>query len=297
MEESSENEKFSKSEKPGDEIHYHYHMDRPGYPGSEPTHPVQERKPGEVHYHYYYEPPRIPKRKSSKPTIAGALMIMHAIVTFVAIGILIPLALVVGNMGEGFEFFGMGDNADITGTVIFNDGTPAANVTISIEGEPLSTLTNENGEYFLYNVPTGNQEIRVEKEGYNTIIYKAFINPSDSNQENGNDRKKENEFNFTITPGDQIIERGSHPPLELIGIVMLICAGLSIILAIISLVGGIYAIRRERYKIAIVGAIVGVITLGLLSLIALFILILAKDEFKEKKDIPEQVTLRGGEVQ
>lgn len=288
MEESSEKEKISEPKQSGDEIHYHYHMDREGHPGKEPTHAVQERKPGEVHYHYYYEPPRVPKRISSKPTIAGALLIIHAIVSFVAVGVLIPLALVFGGMGEGFEFFGMDDKADITGTVVFNDGTPATNVTISIEGEPLSTQTNENGEYFLFNVPTGNQKIRVEKDGYNTIIYKAFINPSDSRQEGGDDRKRENEFNFTLTPGDQTIERGSHPPLELIGIVTFICAGLVVILAIISLIGGIYAIKRERYKMAIVGAIAGIVSLGLLALIALFILILSKDEFKKPEMMPDQ---------
>ena len=280
LKKEAKNDKSPEPEQPVEEIHHHYYMDGKGRPSAVSGTEVEQEQPGEVHYHHYYEPPKVRKHKSSKPAIAGALLIIHAIVALILAGVLFTGGWFIGNMGDGVEWFGVDDRADITGMVSSEDGAPAVNVTISIVGEPLSARTNEDGIYILYNVPTGNQKIKVEKEGYNTIIYKTFINPSESRRDN--DQK--NEYNFTLTTGDQTIERGSYPPLELIRNIVFICGTLLVIFAIITLIGGYYAIKRENYKIAIIGAITGILSAGILAIIALFILLLARDEFKRRDD-------------
>ncbi|UCF09051.1 MAG: carboxypeptidase regulatory-like domain-containing protein [Thermoplasmata archaeon] len=261
---------------------------RQGYPY--PPYGGPQRPYYDVHYHYYYEPPKAKPGKSIKPTVAGALLIIHAITTFVLVGFLILAGLFVGNMGRGVFFFGIEDNTDVTGTIVYENGTPAEGVLVSVVGESRSTTTNEYGNYYLYNVPAGNQELRVEKEGYNTIIYKAFFDPTDSS----NNTDFQNEFDFTLTEGNQTLERGSHLPLELIMNLIYVCAVILVVFSIIALIGGIYAIQRKKYGIALLGSIVGVFSGGLFPLIALFILLLSKDEFKPKDETPPPATPPGG---
>jgi len=289
-----ENEKSPETGQPKEDIHYHYHMDesgpqrnKEGYPYKEQKEATPQKKPGEVHYHYYYEPPRMRKKKSSKPTIAGALLLIHAILAILLGTILVFAGSFVGELGGGIEFFGEDGKGDIIGTVTLLDGTPVENATISIVDEGLSTRTDSEGNYLLYSVPTGNQKIKVEKEGYNTIIHKTFIKSSDINNER--DRQDEdddfdNRYDFILTEGDEVIERGSYPPFGLIRNVLYICAILLIVLSIFTILGGISALMRKNYWLAILGSITGIITLGLFALIALFILILAKDEFRKTEN-------------
>ncbi len=275
------------------EIHYHYHMDEAGMPGG----PVPvEKKPGELHYHYYYEPPKLTKPRSAKPTIAGVLLLIHAIITIGIVVLLIGAGFFISDPGSGFLFFGGDDTGDVTGTVtLFSDGLPAENATVSILGTQLITQTNENGDYLIYNAPVGNQKIKVEKEGYNTIILKTYIEPENMDMDSDDPNKPKNENDFVLTEGNEVIEKGSYPPLDLIKNLLIVCGTVLVILSIIALIGAYASFKRENFTLALIGAIAGTITLGLFAIIALFILILAKDEFKKPQKDRAQMGPLGGE--
>jgi hypothetical protein len=264
-------------------VHIHYHTDEPGARRKKESKSDSKQ---EIHYHYYYEPSAYaPKRRSSKPGIAGALMILTAILGIISAVLLISGSVFVGGMGEGFEFFGDDGKGDINGTITFLNGTPVENATISIVGEPLSTQTDDEGNYIIYNVPSGNHEIKIEKEGYNTIIYKTFIGPSDFKFEQNHDNRNsdsENEFDFVLTPGSEELERGTYPPFQLLGGFMVICGIVIIILSIVTIFGGYYALQRRKFGFVIAGAILGLFTgIGIIfALIAIFILVLSRDEFR-----------------
>ncbi|WP_455392987.1 carboxypeptidase-like regulatory domain-containing protein [[Eubacterium] cellulosolvens] len=281
-----------------EDYYYHYHVEDPG--SAEPRGEIRKSSregPGarEVHHHYYYEAPRYRKQRSSKPSIAGGLLIIAGILALIGSMFMIGGSAFIGNMDEGMEFWGAGDTGDLSGQITYLNGTPAENVTISIVGEDLSTQTDNEGNYVIYNVPTGNQEIKVEKEGYNTIIYKTYIEPSDSNWEsndkNGRRFDTGNTEDFTISTGDQVLERGSYPPFGMIGGFMIICGIVILIFAIITLVGGYYAIKRQRFSLAIAGAILGIFTVvgTLFAIIALFILIISRDEFRAHEHESEEM--------
>jgi hypothetical protein len=296
MEQNIENENLPNKADEKKEVHYHYHMDEKGVPkGSGPI----QKKPGELHYHYYYEPPKMIKPRSSKPTIAGVLLLIHGIFNIALILLLIFAGVFVSDLGSGFEFFGEEGTGDITGTVTFLNGTSVENATISIVDTQFITTTDENGNYLIYNVPTGNQKIMVEFEGYNTIILKAFVEPENMDMQthqNGDTDQNKNEHDFVLTEGDDILERGSYPPFEFIRNILLVCAAVLIVLSIFSLIGAYAAFKRENFKLAIGGAIAGVLSLGLFALIALFILLLAKDEFKKSQKDTAPVGPLGGET-
>jgi len=72
----------------------------------------------------------------------------------------------------------------------------------------------------------------------------------------------------------------------ILGGILLICGAIGIILAIIALLGGVMAIQRKRWALALVGSILGLFLLGwlffeasLLSLVALILLIVSRNEF------------------
>lgn len=245
--------------------------------------------PNQVHHHYYYEPIKVRRKRSSKPGYAGGLLIVSAV-----LGLLFSMAMIAGSvfMGDvegGMEFWSEDNTGDITGTVRYQNGTPAEGVTISLVGEDLSTQTDSNGNYILYNAPLGKQELKVEQEGYNTIIYKMFISPGEANWRFGDDRNhwdSENNQNFTLTPGDQTLERGSYPPFGMIGSFILICGVVVLIFSIIALMGGIWSLKRKKFTGALIGSIFGIFTLvgALFSIIALFMLIFSKKEFNGDSD-------------
>ncbi len=63
------------------------------------------------------------------------------------------------------------DKGSISGTVVDAEtGEPLQNVNIILAGIGIGTTTNEKGEYFLDNIPAGNQTVEFSYVGY--IIYK-----------------------------------------------------------------------------------------------------------------------------
>jgi hypothetical protein len=291
-EEKIENMPESEGEKK--EVHYHYHMDETRGPQSQGPY---ESRPGEEHYHYYYEPPKMKKPRSAKPTIAGALLLLHSIFNIALVFILIFAGLFIMDPSEGFANFGNGETGDISGTVMFINGTPVEGATVSVVGTQFSTLTDEAGNYLIYNVPPGNQRIKVELAGYNTIIFKTYINTENiqMNMDPNYQGDQDNENDFVLTPGSETIEKGSFTPVEFIKNLLLVCAVAIVILSIIALLGAYASFKRENFKLALAGAIAGTISLGLFAFIALFILILAKDEFKDPKKDANQMGPLGGE--
>ena len=257
-----------------------------------PSRDTRDRTGQEGQY-YDYPPRRPPKRKKSqKPKIAGGLLIVVAV-----LGMLFSLMMI----GSGFFLdniegipFSDGGTTDIEGRVINNSGEPIEGVTISIIDTDLSTTTDSSGYYDLADVPNGFQEIRVERNGYKTIIYKTYIHSGESTSENYHFGDVEidrdgTEIDFTMDQGTgtnsygfdrELVESilgGLHGFLTFIGVVTLICS-------IVALIGGIFALKRENYGIVVAGSVVGIFSFGfaigsILAIIALFVLLLASDEF------------------
>jgi hypothetical protein len=67
--------------------------------------------------------------------------------------------------------------------------------------------------------------------------------------------------------------------------VLVACGVIWFIVGLIALIGGVFAIRRRRWGIAVVGGVFGLLTLGpwligsILGLIGLILVVISKDEF------------------
>ena len=176
----------------------------------------------------------------------------------------------------------MGTTNDIGGRITYLNGEGVENATISIVDEGITTMTDEDGYYRLYDVPIGEQKIQVEKEGYNTYIYKVVVMPVDSDWENHHNRiDHESSYSFEISAGDAVINQGEYPNWGLISGSIMVCGLIVIIFSIMALIAGIFAVKRKNYKLAVAGAVFGLFTVvgTLLALIALVFLLISKKEF------------------
>lgn len=60
-------------------------------------------------------------------------------------------------------------NSSLSGKVVDNKGEVLLGATIIIKGSPISTATNQNGEYKISQVPLGKTTVTVNMIGYNSM--------------------------------------------------------------------------------------------------------------------------------
>lgn len=243
-------------------------------------------------YHQPYYPPIPPRRKKSdKPKTAGGLLIAAGI-----LGLILASFMIIGGVYMGsIENFDMedGGQVDITGVILAADGTPIDNVTLCIEGTHITVTTNSAGHYQMLGVPTGYQQLILEKPGYNSIIRHVYIilDINSDTESFGNQLViyNDSELNFNMSVGNDTFTYGQEGEIfsmERMEIMVLVFGVIFMLCSIGAIIGGFYALKTEKYHIAMVGAVLGIFSLGfgigtILSIAALIILLLSSGEFKK----------------
>jgi hypothetical protein len=132
-----------------------------------PPQPRQPMPPPQPYYYqspppypyYYAQPPsqRQPKKRSDKPTVAGALLIIVGI-----LGLIFGSMLMTGSfffdMFQDFPLEGTG-TMDVHGEVVDVNGTGISGVTITVSDSFLETTTDSNGMYQIVGVSMGYREL------------------------------------------------------------------------------------------------------------------------------------------
>ena len=239
------------------------------------------------------------RNKSSKPVIAGSLLFIVGIIGIIFSGIVIGGGLIMDSI-EDIPFQGFSVTS-MDGTIIDSSGNPVSDVTITLVGSHLETRTNENGSYRIQGIPSGYHQIRIEKEGYNTVVYNTYIiSGNDFSGFMGENEQIKNDplinddgtYDFQISQGNETYEYGSEtPPHQLFfekfggwisgfGVITLFCS-------ILSIVGGYFSLMRKNHIFVILCSIAAIFSFGffigsLLAIIALIIVILSSNEFEEK---------------
>jgi|GEM_PF-6979404 len=261
-------------------------------------------------YQSHIYPPTLPiKKGSKKPAIAGALLIIAGIFTILFSSIIFVSGAFMWNANDNENYWlewQSGDLVNIMGTVSNSESMPIDNVTVSVTGTHLYSITNSTGQYRLSGVPCGYREIKLEKDGFRTIIYRTQLKEHDSDNfpNYGNDGENYNYdnltqgnaliFDFTMTPGNDTVTYGpsmheTNLYLNKASIWLGICGTFTLISGIFSIIGGFYSMKRKRFGLAISGAILGIFGFGfalgtILSIVALFILLLSTNEFDNDKN-------------
>ena len=242
------------------------------------------------------------KRKyiSRKPVVAGTLLIIVGIFGIIFSSMIIGGGLLIDDIDD-LIFEGMSITS-IEGKITDESGNPLDGAKITIMESHLSATTDEYGNYTINGIPMRYHQIKIEKEGFNTVIYNTFIIRHDE-VENSNNQKNDlkvyfntstDDFDFQMSEGSDTYTYGStRSPINQFmdkfggwiagfGVITLICS-------VLSVIGGYFSIRRKNYAIALLCSIAAIFSFGffigsMLAIIALIILILASDEFNSKNN-------------
>lgn len=240
------------------------------------------------------------KNKSSKPIIAGSLLLIIGIIGIIFSAFVVGGGIALDNFEDiPFEGFTV---TYIQGTITDSSGNTLDNVSISLIGSHLQTMTDENGSYSIYGIPSGYHQLIIEKSGYNTLIYNTYILSFEEDsdfmsefQDNNGDNPlviDNDHYHFQLSKGSQTFTYGSETPPHQkffnifggficgFGIITLFCSALAI-------VGGYFALNRRKHVLVILCSIAAIFSFGffigtLLAIIALIIIILSSNEFEEK---------------
>ncbi|MDI6916387.1 MAG: carboxypeptidase-like regulatory domain-containing protein [Thermoplasmatales archaeon] len=200
------------------------------------------------------------KKRSNRPAIAGVLLITASILGFMMGGF---IGFVPGMVDE----ISTGQTVTVYGTVTDENGNGMGNATVTVLGLGLSSNTSSDGSYRIENVPAGVQRIKAEKDN-NSLTIKTFV------------YEGTNKVDFTLKPGSHEQDIMSE-----VNNVLYVCSIVIFILSFFTLLGGIFALKRRHFGIAVIGAIMGIPALGfligsILSIIALILIVLSRNEFR-----------------
>jgi len=222
------------------------------------------------------------KERTNRPMIAGILLIIVFISAIITSS---SLLITIEPMKTNEEFlnniFASLGKIAIEGRILDNSTKqPIKNVTISIVGTNISTFS-ENGSFELKNIPLGYRTFNISANGYKTLHAKIFLL---KNLFAGEKIKQD----FYLNKGSGVEETEEAGLLNLLVKSWYICSILIIIFAILALLGAIACFLRKYLIVAILGSIFGLFTFGIIfigpvcSLIALIIILLSREEFKNE---------------
>jgi len=209
--------------------------------------------------------PTIRKIKpSSKPMLAGVLLLTVFLLGIVMGGIVLT--------HENVLSHGSGDYA---GKIIDNNGHALKGVIVTIEKENISVTSDDNGEFFFENVSAGKHTIDLKKEGYVNIRAGIFVLPI----------KSPIKPKFVMKKGEGT-ENEKGLILRAIDALPVISTTI-IIISFLPLIGAIFCFMKKYFFIAIISSIAGIFSIGffigsILSIIALVILLLSREEFGDE---------------
>ena len=252
-------------------------------------------------YPAYYQPPPPPAPQrtkliedSNKPTVVGALLILVGI-----------LGIVMWSIGlAGFGIFGAGveeigtDSSSIHGFVEYTNGTGVEGANVTVIGTAVATVTDNEGNFVLYNVPQGDQRIQVSKPGYTTLVRKVTVGEGSSWDWGwstvSSDGYTGPKISFTLAPGTGTTELGGWNGdwngdwgMGAVLAILAVCSAVGIVMSVVAIYGGLQALKRRSFGWVVVGCLAGIFTVGfgigsVLAFVALFVTLLASEEFKAK---------------
>jgi len=204
-------------------------------------------------------------KHSWKPVVAGILLIVIFLLGTVMAGALLFSLDAMTDTGMASTY---------TGTVSDEDGIALSGVTVTVEETGVTTATDSSGDFEFTNITGGKHTLVFTMSGYKTLEAEVFVLPWD----------------ITLPAQDFTMEQGTGTTsqrglmLTVLDLAPALAAGI-LALSLVALVGGILALLRKHFVIAVVGAVCGIIAgffsiVGIpLGIIALVLLLISREEF------------------
>jgi len=210
------------------------------------------------------------RRRTDKPKIAAFLLFI--VVVMGLSSAVIPDTFIDGSL-DLLAFAGVSSQIKIE--VLNQTGVPQEGYQI-IGPSGLNATTNASGKLISNQLPVGEYTIQIHSSSTNT-----------SKEHMQTDVLV---FPFNLASYEFIVDTTSTPvTLDKTNTSLTWCSGILIILSVIVLIGVISSWRRQYSDVALVGALVGIFTLGfyllavILSVVALILIYKSKEEFEDGK--------------
>ena len=196
-------------------------------------------------------PPSLHLRpRSHKPLIAGVLLIIICLAGILFWG---PVYLDYENVLR--EASTQGEwNISFQGKIVNETSVPLPNVAVSLGNESNTVLTDNEGRFNLGDIPWGYHVLHLSKTNFTTTHITIFLQPF---------HLREPQKEYTLLQGDSEITRDSQlvedmntyvPPVAL----------LFLVFSVMALLGGLFSLQRKMFPLSLLGAILGVCTLGVM---------------------------------
>jgi hypothetical protein len=205
------------------------------------------------------------------------LQVVAALLVIIAVlGLAVTVAIVTTPSGEGLGSLLDRTKADVMGQVKEADGTPLDGATVMCVKNGRTSETGISGWYFLEDLPTGRVELRMEAEGYNTVLQTVSI------------ERGQYVVDIIATPGvgQTIVDGKAVPkagdPSKGASIMALGIGAVSVL----ALIGAYLAYLHRRYPVVLAACLLGTLTWGwfagsALAIIALLLLLPLRREFHD----------------
>jgi hypothetical protein len=213
------------------------------------------------------------RRSSSRTTIAGILLILAAIFGIVmAVGFIFISSIY--DEGGYLEPDGV-----IEGEVVLpGNETDASNILVLLESvhRDESDYTDSDGLFRFTDLEIGKYTVVINHSGYKTHYYEVNIE--------GPGEVKEITIELQEGQGEVREEAEGQESMWNQNL-FLVCGVMTIVFSLITFMGGVFAIKQTNYWLALLGSVTGIFAIGvglgfIFSLIALIMLLLARNDFK-----------------
>ncbi len=218
-----------------------------------------EEPPAESPIHPLVEP-----HPSRKLLVAGVLLMVAGL-----------LGLAMGASFLIVEDTLLGGSGTYEGTVVDENGNAVVNAIISLaDEEPPQVMTGTDEEgHFSFTTTTGVHTITISHDDYATKRVRVGVFPFDPMVAEQFVLEKNGEVHEEKTVTARIFE------------LLPLIFSVFVVLSIPPLVGAICCMMKKYMAVAVVGAVCGILAMGflagsLLSLVALILIIMARDEFR-----------------
>jgi DNA-directed RNA polymerase subunit RPC12/RpoP len=226
------------------------------------TKPSDPKSKGECSWEEHGEPRKTIlsaiKPKTNRPRIVAVILIA---VFVIGLSTAAFADIFIESSTGVFSAIGVKGKAELVVTDLSNTSLSG----VSIEIGDLSGTTDENGFYSVENVPLGIQTVELSFEG-DTLTYEILVLP------------------FITSHNEIKMEAGTTVGFN--------SAGCSIILGVFSvfaLLAAVVCYKRRNFDVAVAGSALSIFSFGffligsILSIVALIIIIMCKEEFKDGK--------------
>lgn len=203
-------------------------------------------------------PPRPARSRSLKPIIAAALVLIASVG-----GLVVSVVYI----AAPHSVWLLGSSGEISGVVRNSTGEAIQGARVGVMG--LETFTNETGRFSLSGAPTGRQVIVVEAQGYRQLRFITLLGETPVS------------LSLVLKEGSGTEVVDEHP--QQVNS-FYTCGAITMVFSALALLGGLLALRRRSYTMALAGAMAGLAippfpVMAFLCMVAVVLLLFSRGEF------------------